>query len=49
VSRWKTSDKEKKESKNRGKRRAIAIGRTPKWGDKLMREKGRKEINVKLG
>jgi len=49
VSRWKRSDKERKERKKRGKRRAIAIGRTPKRGDKWTREKGRTEINVKLG
>jgi hypothetical protein len=49
VGRWKRSDKERKERKKRGKRRAIAIGRTPKRGDKWMREKGRTEINVKLG
>jgi len=34
VSRWKRLDKERKERKKRGKRRAIAIGRTPKRGDK---------------
>jgi len=34
VSRWKRLDKERKKRKKRGKRRAIAIGRTPKMGDK---------------
>ena len=49
VSRWKRLDKERKKRKKRGKRRAIAIGRTPKMGDKWMREKGGEDINVKLG